>query len=124
MTMDVFKRVNGFSMWPSLLVSWIIIKTSLGNSCKALETVEYFVQLYYKLCLLQTSVISPYQMTPTEAFLYSALIVTLASCLELVAVSFRKAHWGIHNSNNNLSYFLIVRGGLLVGLIIYMSQIN
>ena len=119
--MDVFRRVNSFSMWASLLISWILIKIPLGYSCKALQTADFFYRVYYDLCLLPTSIERSYQMTLTYAFLYSTLLVMLASFLELVAVSFQKIYWPIHNSKNNLTYFLKVRGLLLAGLTICMS---
>lgn len=126
--MDVFKRVTQTSMWISLILSWGAVKITMAEVCHFFEnTDEYFSQLS-PLCRLQQSIMDSRfvwsQMTLSEAFIYSGLIIATAAFFELLVVNFQKDKWPINASNNGLNKYLMLRGGLLIGLTIFMTNTN
>ena len=138
--MDVFQRVNIWTIGVSALLCWVGWNFIVGgNICSdnsffhdimkkgEIATDNYFAGLS-PICALHQSAMDSrfvwHQMSIQESFSYAGIIIGVASSVEIIFVYFRKEKFPINDQQNGLGYFLFIRIIILIAFAFYLMNSN
>jgi hypothetical protein len=125
--MEIFQKVHTGTMFVSFGVAWLLVRLSMsfivcdnvrsvthlhGKSQEAYD--QYFSEITPVCHFWQDVVDSSFTLYPLpfqSAVIYSALLVLLAVCIEVLWVYFQKEKYPINDKTNDWRVFLIIRSG-------------